>query len=274
MDLQIVAFYFFADEVLKTCRFFDDLQVKMTNAEVITTVLTAARFFGGNQRRAADFLKTYRYIPNFLSESHFNRRLHRIPLWIWQKLFSVLSEYFKQNHSSNEYIVDSFPVAACENIRIFRSKLFSGEQFRGYSASKNRYFYGLRAHLLVTTNQEPIECVFAPGAENDMSVFKRFDLDVPTGSTIYADRAYTSYSHEDFLKENNLSLVAQRKANSKRPLDGWIEYFQSYWRKRVETTFSRITALFPRHINAVTRKGFELKIFSFILVYALSLMPK
>ena len=56
MDLQIVTFHFFADEVLKASHLYDDFQAKMTNAEIITTVLTAANFFCGNQRKAAMFL--------------------------------------------------------------------------------------------------------------------------------------------------------------------------------------------------------------------------
>jgi hypothetical protein len=60
--------------------------------------------------------------------------------------------------------------------------------------------------------------------------------------------------------------------NSKRPLHGCVRYLQNYWRKRVETTFSRITSLFPKYIHALTSKGFELKVFSFILVYSLSLL--
>lgn len=272
MELQIVAFYFFADELLKANHLYDDPQAKMTNAEIITTVLTAARFFYGNQRTAAGFLKLYRYIPHFLSESHFNRRLHRIPLGIWQKLFSALSSYFKSAHSSNEYIVDSFPIPVCDNIRIFRSKLFSGDQYRGYIANKKRYFYGLKAHLIITTGQQPVECLLTPGGENDMSAFKRFDLDLPSGSTIYADKAYTCYEYEDFLKENDLSLIAERKANSKRPLEGCLRYLQNYWRKRVETAFSRITSLFPKTIHAVTSRGFEIKVLAFILVYSMSLL--
>jgi hypothetical protein len=272
MDVQIVTFYFFADEALKASHLHDDPQAMMTNAEIITAVLTAARFFGGNQRCASNFLRTHRYIPNLLSESHFNRRLHRIPLCVWQKIFSNLAEHFKRHNSSNEYVVDSFPVTVCENIRIFRSKIFSGEQYRGYSANKKRFFYGLRVHLVATTKQEPVECLFAPGSENDMNVFKRFDLDLPQEASIYADRAYTSYAYEDFLQENGISLIAQRKTRSKRPLKGWVEYLQSYWRKRVETTFSRITAMFPKSIHAVTSKGFELKVFSFILAYSLSLI--
>jgi len=86
------------------------------------------------------------------------------------------------------------------------------------------------------------------------------------------DKAYTSYAYESFLKDVGVSLVADRKANSKRPWDGCLMYLQSYWRKRVETTFSRITSLFPKSIHAVASRGFELKVFSFILAYSIGLL--
>jgi hypothetical protein len=57
---------------------------------------------------------------------------------------------FKESNSSGEYVVDSFPIPVFDNIRIWRSKLYEGEEFRGYVASKKRYFYGLRVHMLVT----------------------------------------------------------------------------------------------------------------------------
>ena len=272
MELQIVALYFFADEALKANHFHDDPQVHMTTAEVITVALTAARFFYGNQRRAADFLREHRYISSSLSESHFNRRLHRIPIEIWKLLFYTLAEYFKRNHSSSDYVVDSFPIPICDNIRIFRSKIFSGEQYRGFIANKKRFFYGIRAHVIATTHQEPVEVIFAPACENDGKVFKRFDLDLPEESTLYTDKAYNSYVDEDFLKDNRINFVAGRKSNAKRQLSGSWHYLQNYWRKRIETTFSRITALFPKKIHAVTARGFELKAFLFILAYSLSLV--
>lgn len=272
MELQIVAMYFFADEILKANHFHDDPQARMTTAEIITVAISAANFFYGNQRRAADFLREHRYIPYLLSEGHLNRRLHRISAEFWQQLFSTLAEYFKANHLSNEYVVDSFPIPVCDNIRIFKSKIFSGEPYRGYIANKKRFFYGIRVHIVATTNQEPVEIVFAPGSENDSRAFKRFDLDLPSNSTIYADKAYNSYFDEDFLKENDINFVAERKLNTKRVLNGCLRYLQSYWRKRIETTFSRITAFFPKKIHAVTSRGFELKAFLFILAYSLSLV--
>ncbi len=97
MDMQIIAVYFFADEILKANRFSDDPQTKMTTAEIVTAALTAALFFCGNQSKASSFLQNHAYIPHFLSKGHFNYRLHRIPLHIWQVLFSVLADFFKQN---------------------------------------------------------------------------------------------------------------------------------------------------------------------------------
>ena len=42
MELQIIAFYFFADEILKQNHLFDDPQSKITRAELMTIALTAA----------------------------------------------------------------------------------------------------------------------------------------------------------------------------------------------------------------------------------------
>ncbi len=39
---------------------------------------------------------------------------------------------------------------------------------------------------------------------------------------------------------------------------GCVQYLQSILRKRIETTFSQITNMFPRKIHAVTKQGFLL----------------
>ncbi len=49
-----------------------------------------------------------------------------------------------------------------------------------------------------------------------------------------------------------------------------MRYLKKVMRKRIETTFSEITNLFPRKIHAVTAQGFILKIVLFIFAYALS----
>ena len=125
-----------------------------------------------------------------ISKSRLNRRLHAIPLSHWDALFGILAAMFKESNDSGEYVVDSFPIPVCDNIRIWRSKLYEGEQFRGYIASKKRYFYGLRVHMLVSAEGgKPVEFFLEAGATNDNAAFSR------TSSWIrLPDRSFTRTS--------------------------------------------------------------------------------
>ena len=94
-------------------------------------------------------------------------------------------------------MIDSFPVAVCDNIRIRRAKLYRDETYRGYQASKRRYFYGLKIHLMVTSAGQPVECVLTPGSVADVQVLRSYAYDLPPGSVVYADKAYNDYEIED-----------------------------------------------------------------------------
>lgn len=87
-------------------------------------------------------------------------------------------------------MIDSYPVEVCDNIRISESKIYQGEEFRGYSASKKRFFYGLKIHLCVTKNGKPVEFFLTPSRLNDTDSLKLYLFDLPTTSTIYGDKAY------------------------------------------------------------------------------------
>lgn len=102
-------------------------------------------------------------IPKMLSKSRFNRRLHAVSD-LMDELFHQLGCVLKQVNDSTEYLLDSFPVPVCDNIRISRCQLVRSEEYRGYIASKKRYFYGVRVHLLTTANGIPVELAFLPGA--------------------------------------------------------------------------------------------------------------
>lgn len=261
MQQQIITIYCLCADFLAAYGYQDDPQTQMTTAEVMTVALVAATFFVGNQELSRRFLKEHGYIKRMLSKSRFNRRLHQIPDTLWQALFALLAEAAKQNNPTQEYIVDSCPVPVCDNIRIFTCRLYRGETYRGKVASKKRFVYGLRVHLLITATGRPVEFVLAPASQSDLKALRSLPLDLAAGAEIYADPAYTDYTLEDALAEvADLTLTVPRKKNSKRPHPGWVTYICERTRKRVETTFSRLTQLFARSIHAVTPRGFELKI--------------
>jgi hypothetical protein len=183
MDDTITTIYCLCDDFLKAMRHFDDPQVRLTTAEVMTVPLVAATFFAANIDKTCRFLREYGYMPKMISKGRFNHRLHKIEPWLWQGLFSLLAEFFKRRNSEEQrtYAVDSFPVVACENIRISRCQLYPLEEhggaFRGYISSKRSYFYGLRVHLVVTGAGEPVEFSIVAGSEADVTVFKDLQLD-------------------------------------------------------------------------------------------------
>ena len=139
MDDTITTTYYLCDEFLKAIGHRDDPQVRLSTAEVMTISLVACAFFSGNLEASRSFLDQYGYIPKAISKSRFNRGLHAIEPCLWRTLFDVLAEVFKREHSEQTYVVDSLPVAVCDNIRIRRCKLYPpeehGEAFRGYLVS-------------------------------------------------------------------------------------------------------------------------------------------
>jgi hypothetical protein len=270
MDDKIIATFCLCDDLLKAMRHQEDRQCQMNDAEIMTTAFVASLFFRGHHESARAMLQQHGYIPHMLSKSRFSRRLHRIKdLFII--LFDFLGNIWKTLNTDAIYVIDSLPIAVCDNIRIRRSKIYSDENFRGYQASKKRYFYGLKVHLMVTQDGQPVECFLPPGGFGDVDALKYYAYELPDGSILYADKAYNDYEIEDLLKDvEHIQLIPMRKKNSKRALPPYISFVQSYHRKRVETAGSLIEQLLPKSIHAVTSQGFELKVALFVIASSLN----
>jgi len=269
MDDHILAIYCVCHDFLKALHHREDRQQKMTDAEVMTTALVAMLFFGGNFEHARALLGTSHDIPTMLSRRRLNRRWYQLqPLFA--TLFDLLGQMWKELNGESVYIIDRFPVAMCDNYRMPHAHIYHQEAYRGYIASKKRYFYGLKIHLLVTPQGHPVECFLTPGASSDVRALRSFQFDVPEGSVIYADKAYHEYGMEDLLYESvQIELSPIRKAHSKRALPPYVAFVQYYYRKRIETAASFIERRLPNTIHAVTARGFELKVFLFVLAYSI-----
>lgn len=271
MDTQIIVVFCLCADMLKSLHHHEDSQSQMSDAEVMTTAIVAMLYFRGNFSLASRYLFEQRYIPRMLSASRFNRRLHRIAD-LFLTLFLRLGETWKKLNEKSVYIIDSYPIAVCDNYRIKRSKIYHGEAFRGYIASKKRYFYGLRIHVLVTEHGEPVEFFLEPGAFSDTSALGLYNFDVPVGSFVTGDKAYNDYTIEDVMREAGVELIPLRKKNSLRPVPAYMTYFQACIRKTVETTGSLIERLLPKSIHAVTARGFEIKVALLVLACSLNFL--
>ena len=150
-----IAIYSFVDDLLKAMNHPEDVRQQVSDAQIITSAIVAARYFGGNFERTNLVLQELGWFRNRLSRSRFSRRLRRLADLL-QLLFHRVGSHLKTLNLHSRYLLDSFPVALCDNIRIKRSRLtrkaFESEDYRGYTASKHRYSVSY-THLTLPTKR-------------------------------------------------------------------------------------------------------------------------
>lgn len=263
---QAIAIYCFLDDFMKKMSPKQSNSYKVPHATVLATAIVAARFFGGNHTAAMDYMRRHQGLA-MLDKSAFNRRLHRLSDTL-EVLFYYLAEAFKHLNTESCYVIDSFPVEVCDNIRICRSKLVKGEEYRGKIASKRRYFYGFRVQLVCTAEGLPVQYFIHPGAFVDVTALQTMDIDLPPGSHLFGDAGYTDYEQEDYYEEcEQIHLRIQRKTNSTRGDEPYQAFLKKHIRQEIERVFSQVKLRFPKKIHAVTEQGFILKIVLFLLAY-------
>lgn len=267
---KIIGIYCLIDDMLKGIKHPEDIRRRVSDSEVITIAVISAMYFSGRHQHALGFMQATGMIPKILSSSRFCRRIHKVGQLLIE-IFLHFGIHIKNMTAELKYILDSFPVATCDNIRILGSKLIKGKKWRGYTASMRRYFYGIKVQLLVSKSGIPIRFCFVPGNQGDAKALERMIHDLPAESQIFADSAYTNYKTEDFFKHQyDIFLQTQRKSNSKRPDSDKDAFYKTKMRKQVEAVISNIKKLFPKHIHAVTLNGFLIKLVLFIFAAQLN----
>jgi hypothetical protein len=264
---RTLAIYCFVDDLLKAMRHREDSRCEFSDSEVVTTAIVAMLFYGGNFEHSRQFLRSSGMMPRMLSRSRLSRRLSRLSDLV-EMVFHQLGLTIKELNLESRYSLDSFPLAVCDNIRISRCRLAQGKQFRGYLASKRRYFYGVRVQVVVTVKGVPVEFSILPGSLSDIEGMAHLPLALPAGADVGADAAYTYYEWEEALAESDgVHLLVGRKCNSKRRDVPATHDYKQWLRRRIETVFGEISKLFPKKIHATTLSGFVLKISLFLFAY-------
>lgn len=271
MCQSTIAIYCFIDDLLKAMQHKEDCRTRFSDSEVILTALIAMLYFGGNFEKSRLFLKSFGFCPQMLSRSRFSRRLNRLTD-LMQLIFHQLGQTLKELNYESRYVIDSFPVPICDNIRIKRNQLTKNvsdkEDYRGRITSKRRYFFGVKVQVITTVENLPVEFSILPGSCSDLQGLAELALDFDKGAQIAADAAYTEYEWEDYLlSEEQIKLLVSRKKNSKRGDSLAIQNYKFWLRHRIETTFGEIEKLFPKKIHATTLLGFLLKISLFLLAF-------
>ena len=272
VDLYVDVFiYFFIDTFLKESGHQEtkssavNESPKMSDSEILFVFVTACREYGGNYEKTLKAVLRHNLIKVRLSRSQFNRRLKKLSDIAFEILM-FLGSLAKQ--TQKKFAIDSFPVPVCKNIRIIRSKIVKGKEYRGRCASKREWYYGYKAHLITAEDGRLVEIEFTPASWSDQSGFDLMNFDLPQDSQIFADKAYNDYVKEEELADGGIVLEAVRKINSKKEDNKYvINQLKQLERHHIETNISVVEQLFLKTIHAVTKEGFLLKIVGFCLAY-------
>lgn len=114
-------------------------------------------------------------------------------------------------------------------------------------------------------------CPLAWRAAGDVRGLDVLPLILPEGAEAYVDSAFTSYEREDAAREaDGLDLQVCYRRGLNRRQHPHLEAFKALMRRRIETTFSEVTALFAHHVHAVCFAGFQIKLCLFLLAFTLN----
>ena len=136
-DSFIIAAYSVIAETLEELGHYSHPLATVSDPEVLTVAVVAAKYFQNHQERALSVMIGSGHVPR-LSVSRYNRRLHTLAAWL-EGLLGLLSELFNRGEV---FIIDSLPVPVCRRVRARRCKKVSGKAFCGYCAAKKEKFFG------------------------------------------------------------------------------------------------------------------------------------
>jgi hypothetical protein len=262
---NFILIYAIIDDLLKVSGHKFDKRPKMSDSELLFIAVSSALYFYGNWKRTLEFLYSFHIISCTIDKSRICRRLQQLS-GVADDLIDFFSHYLTSVKAEKEFILDSAPIAVCDNIRIQRCRIISGEDFRGYTASFRRYFYGVKVQLITTKEGVPVNYIITEGSAADAAMLEEIPFEMTPESKVYADAGYTDYSFETKLKrKKGISLLAQRKSNSRRKRSKKMERTIKKYRKRIETVLSVMKAKLPKRIHAVTIETILLKIKCLIL---------
>jgi len=114
-----------------------------------------------------------------------------------------------------DWVVDSLPIILAGPKRSSRGKSAADLANKGYCASKDLYFYGVKLHLVgivrPTTIPLPSFMGIAPASESDNQMLKQVSHQLYNGR-IFADKAYADGGHKKVLLEDqNTKLLTPIK---------------------------------------------------------------
>lgn len=190
---------------------------KFSDEEVMATYLWGLIQGQRTVKAVYNFIKNYylAFFPKLPGYAEYNRRLNLL-----LPAFRLLTEQLLRKVEKLPYlrkdvsIVDSYPIVVAQGKRSSRAKVAKECCEKGYCASKDMHFYGLKLHSLNfgRENAMPVPETFQITAANmhDLTAMREVFLSL-ANRLIYADKAYIDSDLREELARKNVWLLTPHK---------------------------------------------------------------
>lgn len=252
----IVTVYVVIDDMLKTMGHESDLRAVVSDAEVLTVTVLAAKYIHNHHERSLCLLRASGYLQRSLSISRFNRQVHRLSGW----LLLILESLCALATRGEAFIIDSMPLPVCCRCRARRCRKVQELAYCGYCAAKQERFYGYRLHLVCTPQGIPVTFQILPAFFHDVTPVEELLADLPSGACVAADKGYLSADRcARIVQESGVRLIAAHRKNMAANTPADAAFIRTY-RQRIETLNSQLEAMGTQRLHTRTVDGFLIKI--------------
>lgn len=189
-------------------------KARMSDSEVITIMIL---FHFGAFRNLKHFYCHHiqqhltKEFPNTVSYNRFVELSQRVcmPMTLFLKTCCL-------GECTGISFVDSTPIRACKNKRIYRNKVFKGIATTGKSTMG--WFYGFKLHLIINDKGEILNFVITQANVDDRDPLKNKKFVNKIKGKLYADKGYVGQKLTELLFIDGLHLVTSIRNNMKNAL--------------------------------------------------------
>lgn len=199
----------------------------------------------------------------FPSLPSYNRCLELLPRCM--VALAVLFDQLKGTCSGIS-IVDSTPIAVCDNLRIKRHRVFKGMAQRGKSSTG--WFFGFKLHVTINHLGELLAIHLTAGNVDDRQPLP--NLTKHLFGKLYADKGYLSKKLSESLKNKGIELITKVRKNMKALTHSLFDQAVLRRRSLIETVFDQLKNLCQiEHTRHRSPINFAVNLLAGIVAYCL-----
>ena len=207
---------------------------KFTDAECITTSIWGIFNQKFEVKACYKFIRDYygEWFPDLPSYAAYNNRICYLAD-AFKELASLFICDVGLDSDHSDFVIDSLPIVVASAKRSGRATVAEELCNKGYCASKDMWYYGVKLHVLAQCKHKslptPANMVVSKASEHDLPIAKEQLLDGVNNIRLFGDTAFADKEWQDYmLSEHNVEIITpiKRKKGQKK-LDYWDGIFST-----------------------------------------------